>query len=352
MLSNALVLLNYFLPMVLCITHSNDFYTVDIVINRLKELGIEVLRFNSDDFSYKINFEYHNFSGNQVLKLVTPNYEITSDKIKAVWYRKLWNVSIPENLDDDYKKIYYQEYSTMRNIFFNSLKNVPWINPIQIDHEIGENKMMQLKLASESGLIVPKSLFTNNAESVRDFFYSICNQQMIAKLHGALSRSMSGDTPFFPTTIIQEIDLENLDSLVYCPMIFQEKIDKQYELRLIYVDGEFFTGKINAEKSIAGSIDWRAATDIRPSWEKYNLPSEVELSIKKMMKKMNLFFGAIDIIRKKNGQYVFLEVNPQGEWGMLQRDLGLPIGEAIADRIVSQIIKKEIEIKKSTYITT
>lgn len=337
--------------MVLCITHSNDFYTIDIVINRLKELGIEVLRFNSDDFSYKINFEYNNFSGKQEIKLTTPDFEITSDKIKAVWYRKLWNIVIPENLDDNYKKIYYQEYTTMRNIFFESLKNIPWINPMQIDHEIGENKLIQLKLASESGLLVPKSLFTNNSESVQKFFYSECNQQMIAKLHGALSRSMSGNTPFFPTTVISEGDLKDLDSLIYCPMIFQEKIEKQYELRIIYVDGDFFTGKINTEKSVQGSIDWRVATDIRPSWEEYALPLEIKESIKKMMKRMNLFFGALDMIRQKNGDYIFLEINPQGEWGMLQRDLGLPIGETIAERIVSQIIKKEIEIKKSTYIT-
>lgn len=30
------------------------------------------------------------------------------------------------------------------------------------------------------------------------------------------------------------------------------------------------------------------------------------------------------------GEYVFLEVNPGGEWGMLERDLCLPISEAIA----------------------
>jgi len=352
MLSSALVLLNYFLLMILCITHSNDFYTIDIVINKLKELGVEVLRFNSDDFSYKISFEYNNFSGQQILKLKGSDFEITSDKIKAVWYRKLWNVSIPENLDDNYKKIYYQEYNTMRSIFFESLKNVPWINPIQIDHEIADNKLEQLKLASEAGLLVPKSLFTNNSEAVRDFFYSECNKQMIAKLHGALSRSMSGNTPFFPTTLIHEEYLENLDSLIYCPMIFQEKIEKEYELRIIYVDGDFFTGKINAQNSIAGSTDWRAANDTRPTWEKYELPLEIGNSIKKMMNTMNLFFGAIDVIRQKNGEYIFLEVNPQGEWGMLQRDLGLPIGEAIAIKMANRIAKNELEINNKKHSIT
>ena len=132
--------------MILCITHSNDFYTIDIVIKKLKELGQEVIRFNSDDFSYKIHFEYCNFSNQQVLRITTPDFDITSDQIKAVWYRKLWTINIPENLEEAYKKIYYQEYTTMRTIFFDSLKKAFWINPISIDHEIGENKFHQLQL--------------------------------------------------------------------------------------------------------------------------------------------------------------------------------------------------------------
>ncbi|MBP9793496.1 MAG: ATP-grasp ribosomal peptide maturase [Flavobacterium sp.] len=319
--------------MILCITHSNDFYAIDIVIKKLKELGQEVIRFNSDDFSYKIHFEYCNFSNQQVLRITTPDFDITSDQIKAVWYRKLWTINIPENLEEAYKKIYYQEYTTMRTIFFDSLKKAFWINPISIDHEIGENKFHQLQLASSSGLQIPKSIFTNNPKAVMHFFHSIPNKQMIAKLHGSLSRSMSGNTPFFPTTVIQEEDLENLDTLQYCPMIFQERIDKQYELRIIYVDGTFFTGLINAQDSLKGVDDWRAANDIFPKWQLYSLPKNICDSLTKMMKEMNLYFGAIDMIRNKAGEYIFLEVNPQGEWGMLQRDLGYPIGETIGEKI-------------------
>jgi glutathione synthase/RimK-type ligase-like ATP-grasp enzyme len=49
------------------------------------------------------------------------------------------------------------------------------------------------------------------------------------------------------------------------------------------------------------------------------------------MQALGLSFGAVDFIRTPEGEHVFLEVNPSGEWGMLQRDLGLPIAEAIAD---------------------
>jgi hypothetical protein len=40
-------------------------------------------------------------------------------------------------------------------------------------------------------------------------------------------------------------------------MIFQPYIDKEYELRIIYIDGEFFTGMINNSEN----ADWRIARE-------------------------------------------------------------------------------------------
>jgi glutathione synthase/RimK-type ligase-like ATP-grasp enzyme len=52
------------------------------------------------------------------------------------------------------------------------------------------------------------------------------------------------------------------------------------------------------------------------------------------MVNLRLNFGAFDFILTPSGEYVFLEVNPVGEWGMLERDLDLPISTAIADFLV------------------
>lgn len=323
--------------MILCLTHSNDHYTIDIVMKRLKELGKDVYRMDTDFFSSKLSFDYSLDNHRSNIHIHDGNQDINSSDIEAVWYRKLWETEIPDELDDDFKGIYFQEYYTMRNIFFESLKELPWFNPIAKDHEISNNKFNQLSVAARSGLAIPKSLFTNDEKKVKAFFFDECNKQMIAKLHGALSRSMAGDTPFFPTTLINESNLEGLATLIYCPMIFQEMIPKAYELRIIYIDGTFFTGKINASKSERGKTDWRIATDIYFGWEHYQLPEQITASLTKMMQEMNLFFGAIDMIRHQDGRYIFLEVNPQGEWGMLQRDLQYPIGETIAEKLVSKL---------------
>lgn len=323
--------------MVLCISHSGDFYTIDLVMEHLRKLGKNPVRLNTDTFTDEIRFDYRIEHAAPVLCIHTKDRSFSVDEIEAVWYRKMWDLNVPKELDQQFIPIFHQEYHTMRTILFNALRHVPWINPIITDHAIGNDKLQQLHVASACGLAIPETIFTNDCLKVNTFFHEVCNGNMIAKLHGSLSRSMNGDTPFFPTTRIAEEDLEQLETLVYCPMIFQRMINKAYELRIVYVDGCFFTGKINAGHSQKGSTDWRVANDIVFTWEKYTLPNPIEEALTSMMGRFGLTFGAIDMIRDTNGTYVFLEINPQGEWGMLQRDLGYPIAETIAEKLVSRI---------------
>lgn len=323
--------------MILCISHSRDFYTIDLVMEHLRKIGQVPIRLNTDDFTNNIRFEYRIENTVPVLNIHTVDSSFSVNDIEAVWYRKLWDLNNPEELDAQFLPVFHQEYLTMRTILFNALEHVPWMNPILVDHTVSNDKLKQLTVAANCGLNIPESIFTNDSKQVRSFFYTNCGGNMIAKLHGSLSRSMNGDTPFFPTTRITEQNLEELDSLVYCPMIFQRMIEKAYELRIIYVDGQFFTGKINANESLKGATDWRVANDILFKWENYMLPKNVEMALTKMMHIHGLSFGAIDMIREMDGTYTFLEINPQGEWGMLQRDLGYPIAQTIAEKLIDRI---------------
>jgi len=49
----------------------------------------------------------------------------------------------------------------------------------------------------------------------------------------------------------------------------------------------------------------------------------------------DLYFGAIDIVEHE-GRFWFLEVNPNGEWGWLQKPNGVPIAEALCDLMISK----------------
>jgi len=319
--------------MIFCITHTNDFYTIDIVQNHLKELGFPSFRFNSDAFATDYKIDYVHSNENPHYYISNAFQTIDSAKVQAVWYRKLWNFNIPDELDPNYKSIFLSEYQTALQLFFNSMENIPWMNVMHKDHAVGADKMQQLHRAYSLGLPIPKTIISNDAIAVNNFF-KLCNGNIIMKLHNTLSKSMEANTPFFPTTKIDEADLKDLGALTYCPMIFQEYIAKAYELRIIYIDGVFFTGKIpNDDKK----TDWRISTGQALKWERYELPQKIKQKIQQLMVEYGLHFGAIDMIRNIHGEYVFLEVNPQGEWGMLQKDLAYPIGETIAKKLIERI---------------
>lgn len=320
--------------MVLCLTHSGDYYTIDIVQQHLQRAGVPSFRLNSDEFGLRYRIAYTLRNGKPECCLTTSDQTIYASDISAVWYRKLWDLSIPEELDPAWHDTYTKEYHTYRQIFFNALAHVPWMNPMDTDHFVNNDKLHQLSVARAAGLSVPATLLTNHADSIRSFSEQY-GHNLVMKLHGALSKSMSGQTPFFPTTRIGRDDLENLDLLSYCPMIFQEYIPKSYELRIAFVDGIFFAGKIPGAG--VDKTDWRITPGGPLKWELYQLPAAIEQKLMKLMDDLGLLFGAIDMIRHPNGDYVFLEVNPQGEWGMLQKQLGYPIGETIAEKLMALI---------------
>ncbi|WP_029295143.1 MvdC/MvdD family ATP grasp protein [Chryseobacterium hispalense] len=318
--------------MILCITHSRDFYNIDLFFDYLTAKGIPYFRLNSDKLNHdqKISISQNSFELTD-----ESGKTIKAEDVKAVWHRKSWMIDIPEELDDAYRKIFLKEYSTLRYNLFTMLENVPWINPFENENRIDGNKMLQLNIAQKNGLIIPETLFSNDAEAITGFFHTYGNGKMVAKLHGVISKSMGGEN-FLSTNIIDENSIQDIADIEYCPMIFQPYIEKEYELRIVYLDGEFFTGKINNSEN----TDWRIARG-NYFWTEYHLPENIKTSLTAMMKEIGLYMGAIDMIRGKDRKYYFLEVNPQGEWGMLQKDLDFPIAQRIADNLIKRMKTNE-----------
>lgn len=317
--------------MILCITHSQDTYTIDLVQQHLEQLGYPSFRFNSDEFGTRYRLRYRLTAAGPQYQLEHGRTLIDAADITGVWYRKLWELKVPASLDPAYVPAFIKEYNTSLHIFLDSL-DVPWINRIDIDHAVSGNKLLQLTAAQAAGLIVPQTLFSNHAEdAIR--FYDDHKGDVVVKLHGALSKTMDGRGDFFPTTRLRKEDVPMLESLSACPMILQQYIPKDRELRIVYADGEFFTGSLRAPDS----TDWRTTSTTIIQWEPFILPPSEEEKIDRLMHLLELSFGAIDMILQPDGQYVFLEVNPQGEWGMLQKYLGFPIAETIAEKLVQKI---------------
>ncbi len=322
---------------ILLLTHSGDYYTIDKVERAVSEKGCRPFRFNTDQFPEKIKLSIRMGRKGVVLLLQDDEREISlnAKDIYSVWLRKIGTPHVDKSMDDLLRKGCIKESGATLAAFLDELDSIRWI-----DHRStvlkAQNKVYQLRLAQSCGIKTPETLITNNPEEVRQFYRDM-NENIISKMLTPLTISMDGHTPFVYTNRIGPGDLKALESLCYSPMVFQECIPSEYELRIAYVDGRLLTGAIHTGKIMKGDVDWRSQKQKKIEWEPFHVHEDFADKIRQFMKTIGLAFGALDVMVTPGGQYVFLEVNPTGEWGMLERDLDLPISDAIADALTKPL---------------
>lgn len=319
---------------VLLITHSGDFYTVDKVAEALSKRGAKPFRLDTDKFPLQVQMEARLSNCQSIHRLKYGDRYINTEVVQAVWMRRIWQPQTSEDLAPQFQSACVREAMAALNAFWDSLREVRWIDNLGLILA-AENKLRQLRVAKEVGLVIPLTLVTNNPEEVREFFYDV-GGKMVAKLLTPISYSMKSSPFFFYTSLVKEEDLLDMETLRHSPMVFQEQIPKLRELRVVYVDGNIFVGALNASNYAASTVDWRRASVKDCAWEVHELPIEIVSRLKAFMASFGLIFGALDLIETPSGEYVFLEVNPTGEWGMLERDLDYPISTAIANALLGE----------------
>jgi MvdC family ATP-grasp ribosomal peptide maturase len=317
---------------VLLLTHSGDFYTIDLVSHALERRGVRPIRFNTDLFPSSIKLSARAGDERPAHIFTETGEQISAAEVCAVWARKLWSPRMAHDLDERYRSMCVEESIAALEGFLDALHDARWVNDLH-RQRAAENKQRQLRVAARAGLRVPRTLVTNDPAAARQFFAE--NEgQTVAKLLRPIAVSMDANTPFVYTNRVREEDLAVAETLRHSPMVFQELIPKACELRVAYVAGKTFAGALDASGTSRGQTDWRRVAPEQCRWQKAQLPAEVASSLHALMLELGLVSGAIDFICTPSGEYVFLEVNPGGEWGMLERDLGLPISESIAEALL------------------
>lgn len=303
---------------VLLLSHSQEPFCTARVAGALLARGARPLRLDTDDFPGELALSGElDPEGGARLHL---DGETLAPS--AVWLWRLWPPRQWAKSTSPHREASVRESMTALSGLFDLLADVPWIDPID-ENRCAENKTRQLRLAQELGLSIPPTLITGDPAAAR-LFWKAHDGQVIAKLQTSLGYSMAGGGGL-PTRLLRPADLDALEGLRQCPMIFQRYIPKAMELRIAWVDGRALVGGLDGARC---GVDWRHESTA--SWEPHTLPATVHESLAALMARLRLRQGAIDMIVTPAGDYVFLEVNPHGEWGMLERDLGLPIGDALA----------------------
>ena len=323
---------------VLLLTHSGDFYTVDLVAQALARRGVRPIRFNTDLFPSSVKISARAGDERDAQLFTEAGEQIAAAEVRAVWARKIWSPRMSDDLDERYRAMCIGESTAALEGFLDALHDARWVNDLE-RQRAAENKQRQLRLAARAGLRVPRTLVTNDPAAARQFFAET-DGQTVAKLLHPLAVSMDAAEPFVYTNRVREEDLAGAEALRHSPMVFQELIPKAYELRVAFVAGEVFAGVIDASGTSRGQVDWRLVAPEECRWQVGQLPADVSDGLRALMSELGLVFGAVDLICTPSGEHVFLEANPGGEWGMIERDLGLPISEAIAEALLQDKLRR------------
>ncbi|MGH8000703.1 MAG: MvdD family ATP-grasp ribosomal peptide maturase [Brasilonema sp.] len=320
---------------VLIITHSQDNESIPLVMNAIKAQGGKAFRFDTDQFPTEVQLDIYYSKGCKQNILTLDKQKLDLSEISAVWYRRIAIGSrIPRIMDSQLRQASIQESRVTIQGMITSVKGFH-LDPLP-NIRLAENKQLQLQLAQELGLEIPRTLTTNNPEAVKQFAQE-CEQGIIVKMLSSFAiYDEKGQEQVVFTNPVKDEDLENLEGLRFCPMTFQEKLPKALELRTTIVGQRVFTAAVNSQRNQKAQYDWRRqGLALLNAWESYNLPEDVEKKLLQLMSHFGLNYGAIDIILTPDGRHVFLEVNPVGEFFWLERCPGLPISQAIAEVLLN-----------------
>lgn len=288
--------------MILLISNENDQTTND-VIEWLRYFNAEWTRLNGEDL---IDGEKHSYLlsiGADSLKL-----EHFCNKIDCVWFRRFY----PDYSEavDSFDSYLNNELKVLKEYIFSGQTRILG----NITHRT--NKLIALSIAEEVGLKIPATVIVNNRKDFCKFLDK--HPSVITKPITETLDYKRGDNDY--TLYTNEVSSDYLDKIPckFFPTLIQEKVNKDFEIRTFYWKEKCYSMAIFSQENENTTIDFRRYDRKRPNRNvPYQLPTEIEEKISSLMKRIKLNSGSIDLIKGVDGNFVFLEVNPNGQFGMV-----------------------------------
>jgi ATP-GRASP peptide maturase of grasp-with-spasm system len=318
--------------------------TTEDIIDWLLLLEEDFVRINGEQFMDVINFNRSETRNRSVISLEYDGRTINTSQIKKkIWLRRRYSAAMFDNIRGalntvsvDHRtysnllKHTMEEYRAYYDLFEEYLAThfelVP--NKLQV------NKIDMLASARKAGLLIPETLVGNSREQIKEFQQRV-NKDIILKPLTDVAHFYADEFIYkMFTAKLSKKDISALDDKFF-PVFVQEYIEKEFELRIFYLDGECYSMAIFSQLSNSTSIDFRDFDFRDPvRFVPYKLDSNNYKKIKRFMKMVNLKMGSIDMIKDKTGNFYFLEVNPSGQFGFESLSCNYGLEKKIAEYLI------------------
>lgn len=300
--------------------------TADLVVQELNRRQVPVFRTDIADFPLKLALEARLSSGVWAGTLCTDRRTLRLDEVRSVYYRRPTRPCFPLGMAPTARKTAETE---ARLGFGGLLAALPcrWLPPPGKAAE-AEYKPLQLRVAAQCGLTVPDTAITNVPDAAHDFVRRRPDECAVYKPFAPVRGTVDGQSHAVYATRVDAAAASG-PGVATTAHLFQAWVPKAHEVRLTAVGGELFAAEIHAG-SDAAHVDWRSDYN-NLTYRACEVPTGIAAAVHRMLHHLALPYGAFDFVVRPDGQWVFLELNPNGQYGFVEQATGLPITAAICD---------------------
>jgi hypothetical protein len=306
--------------LILIITIQDDIHAL-AVQRALHQRGYENCHIlECDLISGRSALDWQSWNGRSPSIVTSEGRRVTLDEVTVIWWRRVRADQSAVRARDTHER------ELVNNDCRGALAGVlaagftgEWISrPDATDR--AADKIYQLSVAADAGFRVPRTLVTQSRDEVVAFAEQ--EKRIIVKpVVGARG-------PLIFTQFLDDPASIPEDSYATCPAIYQEYIKGFQHVRLNCFGDNTYAALIETE-----NLDWRP--DLTVPVKKWTVPDDLAGRVRVVLGRLGLRMGVIDLKLTPDGEPVWLEVNPQGQFLFLEPLIREPLTGHFADFLLA-----------------
>ena len=196
-----------------------------------------------------------------------------------------------------------------------------------------QNKLELFHQARKADLDVPPGIVTNEIQAINRFIES--QQDVVVKSLHQIPLEVDGESAMFLAKRVTKSDFADFAGNE-SPLFLQRYVDKKFDVRIVVAGETFLACRIDASRSDAGRVDWRAYDFPRTVHDVFAMPESYEERLRELMRLMHLDYACIDVCVDREDKFWLLDVNPFGRFLWMEKATGLAISDAVAQHLVGR----------------
>ncbi|MFB7505451.1 ATP-grasp ribosomal peptide maturase [Streptomyces broussonetiae] len=303
---------------VLILTSEED-VTADMVVLRLGEAGVPVVRLDPADLTNGVALSGEYVRGAWHGHLSVGGRLVSMSGLRSVWVRRPGAAATRAA----HPSAWLTEESAQALYGMLRCTDARWMNHPDAAQR-ARHKPWQLHLAQRSGLPVPATLITTFPQAAREFAER-CPDLVVKPVSGAHPQEPPRAVP--TSRVAPDTDFA---AVALGPTLLQRRIAKRADIRLTAVGDTLLAArKPTAPDARPDDVDVRFTPSVSP-WLPVDVPPRIAEGVRRYVRGAELAYGAFDFAEDADGIWWFLECNQSGQFGFVEMDTGQPIAAEIA----------------------